>query len=814
MPQNLKKIVHVSWESKTSCLVTLASDWSIVGALPPITLRSSGLSFGSPEQLSLEECGHYCGYYRDESNWVFVLALQTNPQLPEGVNPRVFLAADFNNWAEAVGKSEWELIFQKKKKDTCIYSLKVPVQRLSDAPSFEFKFITGSGDWLDVPEGAPSAVRNSGGFINYKLNPQQTGKHIFRLRMPTNYVLVGNETLVWQEANHEESHELSNIQFLLSAATQLPLGAIVEADHTTFRLFAPRAKAVKLVYGYQVDESDATVVNMHCVDGVTWEVVFHENLSGAYYTFRVFGETNDGTTQFDSSFAVLDPYAKACVSNYGPGIVVDPGRLRKVKDTYKTPHWHDLVILEAHIRDLIAQAPIDLDPEERKGYTGLRKWIQSEGSYLRELGVNAVELLPVQEVGDFKLKDYHWGYMPVNYFSPASSYALEPKKGSQIEEFRDLVREFHNQGIAVIIDVVYNHVGEPNHLHFIDKYYYFHVDDANKLVNWSGCGNDLRCDTPMARRLIVESLTHIVETYDVDGFRFDLAELMGIDVLKEIETKLKRIKPSLILIAEPWSFRGHIQNKLKATGYASWNDGFRESIAKYVCGEGDAETIRYYLSGSPASSRFAAQTINYTESHDDNCWIDRITERPKKNGVQPTFPDRRRTHLMAAILFVALGVPMIAEGQDFMRSKLGISNTYKLGDLNALDYDRRLMFSGTHAYFRDWIRFRLSESGQALRYNGPLKDGYLKFYTTENNSSAVVAVFNADKSLNVPQLIFAVNPHAEGVVIRCDAEHLDGVVQIADHERLDISGLSSACIRITEEFVHLPPLSIGLWIPS
>ena len=133
--------------------------------------------------------------------------------------------------------------------------------------------------------------------------------------------------------------------------------------------------------------------------------------------------------------------------------------------------------------------------------------------------------------------------------------------------------------------------------------------------------------------------------------------------------------------------------------------------------------IRYFLSGSPASSRFAAQTINYTESHDDNCWIDRITERAENNGSKPTSLDRRRTHLMAAILFTALGVPMIAEGQDFMRSKLGISNTYQLGDLNALDYDRRLIYSGTHAYFRDWIRFRLSESGRALRYNGQLKEG-------------------------------------------------------------------------------------------
>jgi pullulanase len=100
--------------------------------------------------------------------------------------------------------------------------------------------------------------------------------------------------------------------------------------------------------------------------------------------------------------------------------------------------------------------------------------------------------------------------------------------------------------------------GEPNHLLHIDKAYYFQLDEAGNLTNWSGCGNDLRCDTPMGRRLIIDSLTHLVETYDVDGFRFDLAELIGVEVLREIEAALKRVKPSIVLIAEPWSFRGHI----------------------------------------------------------------------------------------------------------------------------------------------------------------------------------------------------------------------------------------------------------------
>ena len=426
------------------------------------------------------------------------------------------------------------------------------------------------------------------------------------------------------------------------------------------------------------------------------------------------------------------------------------------------------------------------------------------------MGVNAVELQPIQEFDNRHPDEYHWGYMTVNYFAPESSYALKPELASQVDEFRGLVQDFHDEGIAVILDVVYNHVGEPNHLLFIDKYYYFHLDDANDLVNWSGCGNDLRCNTPMGRRLIIESLKHLIEVYDVDGFRFDLAELIGIEVLREIEQELKQIKPSIILIAEPWSFRGHIQDELRETGFASWNDGFRECIAKYVQGGGNQDMIRYFLSGSPGTSRFVAQTINYTESHDDHCWLDRITEQADQNGSAPTLVDRRRTQLMASVLFASLGVPMLAAGQDFCVPNR-VENTYQRGDLNALDYNQRLVSVGTHAYFRAWIHFRLSDLGKALRYEGGLKQGYLQTFVADG-FSALVMVYNADRSVEAPVLIFGINPHHDYANIDCAGLALDRVRQIADAERFDVNGLEHALIPMNGQTISLPPLSCGLWL--
>ncbi|WP_269523841.1 alpha-amylase family glycosyl hydrolase [Coraliomargarita parva] len=804
-----RKIAHAFWESKDSGIIILSKDWRSTTSLPPLLLGPRELRFRRLERLSPERSGRYCRYFRRKNSWYFTIQSQRYPELLDR-KVRVFLGGDFNGWGDAIGQSQWELLPDTDAAETT-YELRVPLKLLPRAKVSQFKFVTEDGVWLDAPESAPNRVYAQDGVCNFVFNPDQSGKHIFRFESPAGYEPVGNEKIIWTDGLVVEVHELPHTQFLTMASSGLPMGAEVRRGRTTFRLFAPRAKSVAVGYGTKPDGTDFSKHALQCSDAVSWELEVAEDLSGSYYWFYVDGDNSEGTAHFDGSFPVLDPYAKACLGHRGPGIVVSPERLQKSPSQFQGPAWHDMVIMEAHIRDLACHAPIELTARERMGYAGVRKWLKAEASYLREIGVNTIELQPIQEFDNRAPEDYHWGYMTVNYFSPESSYAQSPESASQVEEFKALVRDFHDEGMALILDVVYNHVGEPNHLLFIDKFYYFHTDEANDLVNWSGCGNDLRCDTPMARRLIVESLKHLVEVYDVDGFRFDLAELIGIEVLREIEKELKAIKPTLVLIAEPWSFRGHIQDELRETGFASWNDGFRESMAKYICGNGNQEGIAYFLSGSPSTSRFVAQSINYTESHDDYCWLDRITERPKHDGSNPTVLDRRRTHLMAAVLFASLGVPMISAGQDFLRSKRGIHNTYQRGDLNALDYNQRLMYAGTHAYFSAWIRFRLSSEGEALRYNGGLRDGYMQFYHVDG-SSAVLASYNHDRSRNVPRLLFGVNPHFEYASIECEMVGDLKFVQIADHERFDPAGLKVACIPLGEGRVHLPPLSCGLWI--
>jgi pullulanase/glycogen debranching enzyme len=405
--------------------------------------------------------------------------------------------------------------------------------------------------------------------------------------------------------------------------------------------------------------------------------------------------------------------------------------------------------------------------------------------------------------------------MTNNFFAPESSYALAPEKASGVRELQELIAAFHARGIAVILDVVFNHVGLPAHLLLIDRIYYFEQDASGILSNWSGCGNDLRARSAMAKRLIIDSCLHFIEAYGIDGFRFDLAELLGVEVLREVEVALKRVKPDVVLIAEPWSFRGHIAGALRDTGWASWNDGYRDFLRDYVRGAGAPERMEYFLRGSPwYFAKWPAQTVNYTESHDDRTWIDMITENANNDGFAPTANDRRRTHLMTALLFMSIGIPMIAAGQDFLRSKHGVNNTYLRGDLNALDYRRLYRFLGTHGYFADWIALRRSELGRLLRQHSRPSEGFFRFFQVPG-SPALAVIYNADQSQGPERLLFAINPTMGDVTIPV-GDAVAGVVagaweQLADHERF-FSADGHGATEPVEADLFVPALGCGLWL--
>lgn len=815
MKQPEHRILRAWLTSASSGIIELDADWHahLLPLLAPgeKAFQLATLEPAEPELYAAEAC-----YYVDgQEHVVFVLDPSEHPGV-DFERTSVYVVGDFNSWDEAIGRPEWQL---KRGRINGRESWRVaaPAAELLRDPPQRFKFVTGDGRWLALPQDATNRVTDESGHANFALWAHRTGRNLFAFTTKAPLDPSRTYSVVHlRDGAAPAKIRLRLGKFFHALHSKLPLGAIVRKEETIFRLFAPRARAVRLSLAEQRDAPGGPHVyelDKRVEDGEwrgVWEVRLDRNVHGWFYWYSVSGPQNV-FGNFHPHQRILDPYAKAAVSRDGPGIVLDPEWVGRAKTDFRTPAWQDLVVVEAHVRDLVAQAPIRLSADERLGFAGLTKWVESPDFHLRKLGVNAVELQPVTEHDNAHRDEYQWGYMPTNWFAPASAYASDAARASQVHEFRELVAAIHRQGMAVILDVVYNHAGEPAHLMFIDKLYYFELGDDGSLSNWSGCGNDLRCRSAMTKRLIIDSLVHLIEVYGVDGFRFDLAELIGAGVLSEIEAALKRVKPDVILIAEPWSFRGHIADALRTTGYASWNDGFRNFLRDYVHAAGGADKLEYFLKGSPWHFAFwPAQTLNYTESHDDRTWIDVITERGGNNGDRPTFNDVRRTHLMAAVLFAAIGIPMLSAGQDFLRSKFGVNNTYLRGDLNALDYRRLRRFPNAHRYFADWIAFRRSEAGRLLRLWSRPSEGFFRAFAGADGVSLAL-VYNADGSEGAGKLLFAINPQQDDVAIAIDAELAELPWRfVADHERFYKDARLAPAAPVEAE-LFVPALGCGVW---
>ncbi len=805
-------IVQAWLDTPTSGVLELARDWR-ARHVPPVRF-SGGLQLSGLKRVLDRTYGNKSRYFvtRDKRIYFF-LSRKVNSPADAVEDQAIYLAGDFNNWGEAIGNPEWQLCAATLDNQP-VWLWGGAAEQFFGSPPQRFKFVTREGHWLDVPLSAPNVATDDSGNRNLVIDPDRTGRHLFRFTLKEEIDLTQAWRVHWTHREEDHSVPLRFGAFFHALHTELELGAICGPEYTTFRLFAPRARAVHLVL--RTDSAEDEWQRHELLrrtegspgDRCVWEIEVAGDRTGWLYHYEIDGP-NDEFGMFDQTQPVLDPYARAAVHRDGPGVVVCPSITDR--EGFQTPAWQDLIICEAHVRDLAALAPTTASSEDRLGFRGLREWVESPAFYLDCLGVNCVELQPLQEFDNETAEEYHWGYMTNNYFAPESSYAADATKATGIGELQQLIKALHRKGIAVVLDVVYNHVGVPGHLLFVDKLYYFVVNESGELSNWSGCGNDLRADAAMSRRLIIDSCIHLMEAFGVDGFRFDLAELLGPEALIEIERALKRHKPDVILIAEPWSFRGHIAGALAETGWASWNDGYRRFLKDYVRGGSSRESFEYYFKGSPWHfARWPAQTVNYVESHDDRTWIDEITENVDGNGHLPTANDRRRTHLMAAVLFSSIGIPMISAGQDFLRSKHGVTNTYQRGDLNALDYRRLERFPGTHAYFADWIAFRRSSAGKLMRHYSRASETFFRFWFAPD-TTAVAVLFNADHSQGPDQLLLAVNPTLHDVEVPLDDEvgHQKWV-RVTDHEQF-IHGSHPVPPAPLTTPLWLPALGCGLW---
>ncbi|MDR3317543.1 MAG: hypothetical protein LBS71_01915 [Puniceicoccales bacterium] len=737
---------------------------------------------------SLLDCAEVSGFFEENEGIVFALSKDIIPShIAEEEN--FYLAGDINQWLSNGHDEKWRLkhiIIQEK----LYFILKILKSELPEC--FQFKFVTGNWEWLPLPDYSRNSVIARPGIANLEYRASKTGQHILQFTLENDcFDLRNSSEMIYKN----EKIKIDDSRLLFSKYSDEKLGAWIEKNKTFFALFAPRALFVEVCWKKNLNESFRCFPMIRSQNGI-WQITVEENLKEQYYMFRLKNKINNDEVCTE----VLDPYAKTTINSQGPGIIVEE---KFIKHHFNPPAQEKLIIYECHVRDLIANFS-NITPQEKLEFNGLKKFIES--NYLQDLGINAIELQPIQEFDNEKKEDYHWGYMPVNYFSPASAYGSDPANGTQIEEFRDLVKTCHDNNLAVILDVVYNHVGDPNHLYKIDPQYYFRTNHDGNLLNFSGCGNDLRTESPMVQKMIVDSLIHFVQTYDVDGFRFDLAELIGLNFLDNVRRCLQKIKPSIIMIAEPWSFRGYVGHDLKKTDLQGWNDEFRDFLKSYILGNGNREGIEYFLRGSLTfRSKFPAQSINYLSSHDDFCWLDMITENINHDGFMPTLVDIRRTHMALAILLLSLGVPMLGEGIELLHSKRGVHNTYQRGDLNALDYSRALEYPLTSKYIQQLIHFR--KNLQLFCLNNCPSMEYIQIIPSEEKNSAILALFNGTREYGSKQVILAINPYFSRAHFKIP--FANNFTQIAD--TFSFSPETRATYIWTDDILKLPPLSCGIW---
>lgn len=719
-------------KSDSSGLVFLEKDWN-EDRLPSDLIEESGLIENSLTILDAHDRARLAGYVKSGNNLQFEFIPKKISREPNQ-NKRFYLASEINGWSNVIGNPEW--LLKPDNQNPSVMKFIMDWNIASGIGEFSFKFVSDLGEWFEPLDFIPSVEKNNLGTKNFIFSPQRSGKDILAFDIVTG---PGQE----------------NLEKWLKFSPAGKFGYSRSKKGAIFRVFAPRVKKVGLLLFSNHQEDEKEIHPMNRMEDGSWVVNLPFCCEGKHYKYLVENITKPGKE--DSFFKeIVDPYSPATTSRDGTGIAitVEPAN---PSSNFIPPPMEKLVILETHLRDLLAHAQITLTKQQRLEFNGLTKWLKTEDCYLKKLGVNAIELQPIHDFDARNKEEYHWGYMPVNLFAPASSYASNSNDGSVISEFKRLITTFHDQELAVIVDVVFNHFGVPNYLATLDRELYLSTDEDGRLTNHSGCGNDINAHSGASRKLIIDSLKSMVEKYSIDGFRFDLGELLGHELLSEIESELHKDFPYLILIAEPWSFRGRLPDEMSKTRYSLWSDQCREKLFNFVSGRGHETEIIDLLKGKlDKQNQHPWQSVNYLESHDDYTFIDRLCSPEEWNNGSPPQETVNRAKLAIGLLLLCPGIPMLASGQDYLRSKNGVRNTYKRADLNALDYDKLSHMQYIHTWTKDFVTFRMSELGNLITAKNFLQSDQYEIIKGDKNCFA----FIVKEEANIPTrkiILFLVN---------------------------------------------------------
>jgi isoamylase len=560
-----------------------------------------------------------------------------------------------------------------------------------------------------------------------------------------------------------------------------PLGAVPDEHGVNFALFSEHATSVELLLFAEYNDTDPVlVVPLDPLKNHTfffWHVYVRGTRPGMHYAYRLDGPQDIHQTgnRFNKNKIIIDPYAWGITTALwdrtaavGPqdnlhcsmrAAIIDTTGYDWEGDQPLKRSLNETIIYEVHVGGLTRS------PSAGCRYPGTFAGVVEKIPYLKELGVTAVELLPifafdeqgvsgVNPVTGQPLKDY-WGYNPVCHFAPHTGYCVSPREGSHIRDFRDMVKALHKVGIEVILDVVFNHTGEGNHLgptisfKGLDNsiYYYLVADDKQYYFDYTGTGNTFNCNHPITDKLISECLKFWVEEMHVDGFRFDEATILsrGPDGQRmtyppvlwhiSLDEELADTK----VIAEAWDAGGLYEvGNFPGERWSEWNGHYRDDIRRFVRGDtGLVSAVATRIAGSAdlyeGNGRAPTCSINFITCHDGFTLYDLVSYNEKHNedngqnnqdgidnnlswncGAEGPTDDtsinalrQRQIKNFAAILLLSRGVPMVLGGDEFGRTQRGNNNTYcQDNEISWFDWQLLEQNQQLFRFFKNMIAFR------------------------------------------------------------------------------------------------------------
>jgi isoamylase len=600
--------------------------------------------------------------------------------------------------------------------------------------------------------------------------------------------------------------------FEVEVGSPHPLGATIQKKGVNFSLYSGSAIGVELVLFDKHDSPQpCQIIPLIPSENKTfhfWHVFVKDLKSGAHYAFRVTGPSvPEAGLRHNRSKVLIDPYARgntdtlwkrgdACndsdnIATSLRSVVIDPKDYDWEGDKPLNRPIEDTIVYEMHVRGFTKSATSEAH------HPGTFLGIIEKITYLKELGVTAVELLPIfdfDETVPLRIVDgkplwNFWGYSTMSYFAPQSAYCVRPEDGMHLKEFRDTVKALHKAGIEVILDVVFNHTDEGNHqgptfcFRGIDnRSYYFLVPSARQYyMDYSGCGNTLNCNHPIVQKLIVDCLRYWVREAHVDGFRFDEGS-----ILSRGEDGAPLLHPPLIwqveldedlidtkLIAEAWDAAGLYQiGHFPGDRWGEWNGRFRDTMRRFVKGDGGiigqvADAIAGSASLYEARGGKPTNSINFVNCHDGFTLNDLVSYNSKHNeangegnndginenlswncGVEGDTSDPKINRLreqqirnFATLLMLSRGVPMFVAGDESRNTQYGNNNAYcQDNEVGWFDWNKPEKHADLHRFWKRIVAFR--KRHPALRRNA--------FFTGEVNKRGLKDVSWHGTMLNSP----------------------------------------------------------------